>query len=142
MSKTYKVYEAEDKISAKGNAYKKLVLQEPDASYPVKGVTMFANHPLFEDIAPGQTVELEISEEDSGTPNPKAPGKNFINRTVVNPGAQKSAPRQEGFQPTIAEVYNMLNLKIIPMLVAIQEATTKKKNPYPEYDETNDSSPF
>lgn len=127
MSKQYKCYEVEDKVSAKGNAYKKLVLQDPESQFPIKNVTMFASHPLFEDIAPGQTVELEITEEDSGTPNPKAPGKNYINRTVANPGQGKSSQKQEGFQPTITEVYNMLNLRIIPILERIEKSLQKPR---------------
>lgn len=140
----YEVFKVEDKVSAKGNAYKKLVLQDPESQYPVKNVTMFASHPLFEDIAAGQTVDLEIETKDSDTPNPH--GGFYKNRTVLNPGQSpgqpKTAPKpQEGFSPSIVEVYNLLNLKVLPMLVAIQEATTKKKTPYPEYDETDDS-PF
>jgi hypothetical protein len=118
---TYNVYKVEDKMSVKGNAYKKLVLQEPKSQYPLKNVTMFASHPLFEDIAPGQTVELEIETKDSDTPNPH--GGFYKNRTVLNPGVspKKADNGPAASNGATAELKNILQLKVIPMLEAIHK---------------------
>lgn len=90
----YKVYEVDEKTSQKGNPYKKLVLQKEGDQYPKKGVTMFSDHPNFTETVPGYQLDCELKEEDSGTPNPKAPGKNYINRTVLNPGQAAEKPSQ------------------------------------------------
>lgn len=143
--KSYKIYEVDDKISAKGNAYKKLVLQEPGAQYPLKNVTMFVSHPLFEDIAVGQTVELDVEVKDSPTPNPK--GGFYKNRTVLSPGQTHQKPDQSPAlnNPATAELKNILMFKVIPLLqglskdVAIMTEKMKMNPPYPDMDETNDS---
>lgn len=155
--KSYKVYESENKVSTKGHAYKKLVLQEPGAQYPLKGVTMFANHPLFEEIAPGQTVELDIETKDSDTPNPH--GGFYKNRTVLNPvqspKADIPAPTKQPAEDISAKVMNMLTLKIEPMLQAIhrelvviagrqerQMGLAKEPIDYPKDDINPDDIPF
>lgn len=161
MAKTYKVYESEDKISAKGNAYKKLVLQAPDEKFPLKNVTMFASHPLFEEIAPGQTVELEIETKDSDTPNPH--GGFYKNRTVLNPGqtaqtqtkaSQANKDPNTGFNVGNAELKNLIKLEIAPILnkiyrevIAISARQERQMGLVPgaideAIDNAADSSPF
>lgn len=116
----YDVYKVEDKTSAKGNAYKKLVLQEKDSQYPIKNVTMFASHPLFEEIGAGQTVELDIETKDSDTPNPH--GGFYKNRTVLNPGQSRLDTPKQATAPTQskdisnAEVKNAITLGVMPAL--------------------------
>lgn len=153
---TYKVYEVEDKVSVKGNSYKKLVLQEPSSQYPLKNVTMFANHPLFEEIAPGQIIEFDIETKDSDTPNPH--GGFYKNRIVLNPSqSAKPIPQSKGITVTNGapqsatadiRIMNALTLKVIPMLenmrkdqMAILEKM-KMHNPYPEMNESNDAYYF
>lgn len=81
----YKVYEVEAKTTQSGKNLKKLVLQKEGAQYPLKNVTIWEDNPLFEKAVAGETITCEILEKDSGNPNPNAPGKNYINRTVANP---------------------------------------------------------
>lgn len=123
MSK-YECYKVEEKVSAKGNAYKKLVLQEEGSQYPVKGVTMFASHPLFEEIGAGQTVELDIETKDSETPNPH--GGFYKNRTVLNPNQAPNpksnpAPKSETHDISNAEVKNAITLGVMPLLQEIHK---------------------
>lgn len=49
----YKVYESEDRMTPNGKALKKLVLQGEGKQYPDKSVTMWADHPLFEETVVG-----------------------------------------------------------------------------------------
>ena len=124
MSKSYKIYEVDHKTSARGTAYKKLVLQGKDDQHPTKNVTMFSDHPLFEDIAEGQTHDLDIHVEDSQTPNPKAPGTFYTNRPVLHPNGRQpqatNTPAPTSAAPGNAEIKNTLALKVIPMLEKLQ----------------------
>ena len=81
----YKVYEAEEKTTQTGKKLKKLVLQREGAQHPTKNVTVWGDNPLYKDCVPGQEITCVLLEKDSGVPNPKAPGKNYIDRTVANP---------------------------------------------------------
>lgn len=86
---TYKIFEVEEKTTQSGKQLKKLVLQREGAQYPIKNVTIWGDHPLYDQAVPGGELSCEINETDSGTPNPNAPGKNYINRTVDNSGMSK-----------------------------------------------------
>jgi hypothetical protein len=108
----YKVYEVEDRMTAGGKALKKLVLQGEGKQYPDKNVTMWADHPLFEDIAVGQSVELEIEVKDSTTPNPK--GGFYKNKTVKKEaGMQQRDSSPAAKDPGMAELKNILQLQVI-----------------------------
>lgn len=115
----YKVYEVEDKMTNTGKALKKLTLQGDGKQYPDKNVTMWADHPLFEDIAAGQTVDIELDVQD-GASNPK--GGVYKNKTVKK---EVDAPKSDRGPATkdagSAEIKNILQLKIIPMLESIQK---------------------
>jgi hypothetical protein len=80
----YKVYELEDKTTASGKALKKLVLQGEGKQYPDKNVTMWSDHPLFDSVAVGQSIDVEIDVKESTTPNPL--GGFFKNKTVLKGG--------------------------------------------------------
>lgn len=85
----YKVYECEAKVTGNGKELKKLVLQGEGKQYPDKNVTMWPNHPLYAEVAAGQTIDVEIDIQDSKTPNPK--GGFYKNKTVINQtGAQQA----------------------------------------------------
>ena len=81
----YKVYEAEtiQFKSGKGEL-KKLVLQSEAQQYPMKNVTMWSDHPLYETVAPGQEIDVEVETKDSDRENPK--GGFYKDRTVMKPG--------------------------------------------------------
>ena len=84
----HKVYEVNEKAFTKDGETKKmksLVLQRDGAQYPIKNVAMWDGHPLFEGIAPGQEIDVEIIEKDSQTPNPHSPGTFYKNRSVAMP---------------------------------------------------------
>lgn len=87
----YKVYEVEEKATSTGKKLKKMVLQREGAQYPTKGVTIWEDHPDFEKAVAGASFNWDLMEKDSGTPNPKAPGKNYIDRTV-----SKFPPKEGG----------------------------------------------
>ncbi len=117
----YKVYECEEKLTATGKALKKLVLQGEGKQYPDKNVTMWADHPLFEDTVVGITIDVELDVKDSTAPNPH--GGFYKNKTVINTqGRQRDAEpqaAQENNSPNNAEIKNLLTFKVIPQLEAI-----------------------
>ncbi len=111
----YKVYEVEDKMTQSGKALKKLVLQGEGKQYPDKNVTLWNNHPLFEEIAPGQTIDVEIDVQDSTTPNPH--GGFYKNKTVKQSGDIKKEDHGPAAQnPATQEIKNILKLKVLPEL--------------------------
>lgn len=115
----YKVYECEDKTTTTGKALKKLVLQGEGKQYPDKNVTMWANHPLFEEIAAGQTIDVELDVKDSKEPNPH--GGFYKNKTVIdasrpvsttNPHPTTNSP----LTPNGDRLANLIEFKILPLL--------------------------
>lgn len=112
-------YKAEVTQTKTGKTLKKLVLQESGAQYPMKNVTLWANHPLYEDIEAGWSGELEIETKDSEVPNPH--GGFYKNRTVIDPsyqGAQKVMAEPK--PPTPAHEANALNFQVVPLLKEIK----------------------
>jgi len=137
----YRVYEIEDKTTSTGKALKKLVLQGIGKQYPDKNVTMWADHPLFEEIAAGQTIDVELEIKD-GAPNPK--GGFYKNKTVLKPGQAMRAP-QDALE---SRSMNAINLKVLPILEAIYgrlglimkaQGIKADESAYPKMDETNDA---
>lgn len=136
---TYDVYKVEEQTTKTGKQVKKLVLQKEGAQYPLKNVSMWSDHPQYASVAPGQQLTCEIYESDSGVPNPKAPGKNYINRTVSNPNgntspAPKAAPT--GDVATKADIASLrADLKIIADHLGVEPPKPTVGNtdiPYPE----------
>lgn len=82
---TYYINRAEEKVTQTGKQLKKLELSQEGKQYPIKGVTIWGDNPIFAQAIAGATLQFDLYETDSGTPNPNAPGKNYINRTVNNP---------------------------------------------------------
>lgn len=110
--KKYKVYECEQKQTSTRKFLKKLVLQGEGDKYPLKNVTMWENHPLFAEIAVGQTVELEIEEKD-GAPNPH--GGFYKNRTAIAP-AHTTKQETSTPQGTSSRADNLIEFKVLPAL--------------------------
>lgn len=109
----FKVYEAEEKTIPSGTALKKLVLQKEGMQYPIKGVTIWDDHPDYDKYVAGATVSCELIEKDSGTPNPNAPGKNYINRTVAKPGqAGTQEVQQMRVDTNMMQVLQAVNRKL------------------------------
>lgn len=95
---TYKVYEAEERTTPTGKKLKRLVLMRDGAQHPTKNVTVWGDNPLYAQCNPGGQINCDLLETDSGTPNPNAPGKNYINRTVANPNQPLPTPLPGGNQ--------------------------------------------
>lgn len=87
----YKVYEVDEKATSTGKKLKRMVLQREGAQYPTKNVTIWEDHPDFAGVAAGKEFNWDLMEKDSGTPNPNAPGKNYVDRTV-----SKFPPKEGG----------------------------------------------
>lgn len=116
----YKVYEMEDKVTPNGKTLKKLVLQGTGKQYPDKNVTMWADHPLFEDLVIGQKIDVELDVKESTTPNPH--GGFYKNKTVIGPrGAAKPSqtPKMPATDTLESRSMNALTLKVLPLLEAI-----------------------
>lgn len=95
----YYINKAEEKTTSTGKQLKKLELSQEGKQYPIKGVSIWSDHPLYAQAVPGATLQFDIYETDSGTPNPNAPGKNYINRSVSNPN-NSNVPKQTTPQGT------------------------------------------
>lgn len=144
----YKVYECEEIMTSTGKALKKLVLQGEGKQYPDKNVTMWADHPLYEDTVAGQTIDVELDVKDSTTPNPK--GGFYKNKTVKKDNTPTPLKRADqgpaASNAATQELKNILTLQIMPLLQGISKDIVtitekmKMKEPYPEMDETNDAS--
>ncbi len=146
----YKVYEVDEKMTRTGKAMKKLVLQGEGKQYLDKNVTMWADHPLFEDTVPGETIDVDLDIRDSATPNPK--GGFYKDKTVLKPGfapkAAEKAPQHTQPDSQDSRIMNALTLKVIPLLENIRKdqmailEEMKLHTPYPEMNETNDAHSF
>lgn len=115
----FKVYEVDARMTGTGKELKKLVLQGEGKQYPDKNVTMWSDHPLFNEIAPGQEIEAELLVEESKTPNPK--GGFYKNKTLLKPGQSAPAPLPAGTGDN-ARLENAINLKLIPAITRIEAA--------------------
>ena len=101
----YYINRAEQSTTPRGKLVKKLELAQEGKQYALKNVTMWGDNPLFAQAIAGATIQCEIQETDSGTPNPNAAGKNYINRTVLNPGqAVRPAQQSNQSQPNVVEM--------------------------------------
>lgn len=143
----YQCFFVEERVTPNGKKLKKLTLQAKGKQYPIKGVTMWGNHPLFGSISPGQTVDLEIEETDSGNPNPNAPGKNYINRTVKGPNPSPNALQSPQTNDSPRNT-NLIEFKVLPLLDRIlarqgliMKALDLKvdEGGYPQMNQKNDS---
>jgi len=88
----YKIYECEILAKRDGGQYKKLVLQAPDAQHPEKRVTLWDNHPQYEQAKAGGEISGFLEKKDSGTPIPDHAGKNYVNRTLLAEGSEPEKP--------------------------------------------------
>lgn len=127
----YKVYEVEERMTPNGKALKKLVLQGEGKQYPDKNVTMWANHPLFEETISGSTIDVEIDVQDSKTPNPH--GGFYKNKTVRNTEAPQKAPApietpSRDFATSNSELKNLINFKVMAKLDRIENLLEKALN--------------
>lgn len=97
-----------------GKPFKKLELKADSDQYPKKGVVMWSDHPDFANAVAGQSITCDLIEKDSGNPNPNAPGKNYINRSVAMPG-QAPAPQAQPSNDRVEQQLAALraDLKII-----------------------------
>jgi len=128
-----------------GKPFKKLELKADSDQYPKKGVVMWSDHPDFQNAAAGQSITCDLIESDSGTPNPKAPGKNFINRSVAMPGqSPQNAPQVQSGVSTdrVEQQLNAIraDLKIIADHLGVVPPTPKVGNTNVDYPEMNESN--
>lgn len=152
----FKVYECELKVTATGKELKKLVLQGEGKQYPDKGVTMWSDHPLFETVAAGHEIDVELEIKDSNTPNPK--GGFYKNKTVLKPGQTPQAPvspqqaENTSLALQVSRLENMINFKLQGAIDRLEKlggfmAGEKPKDDFqmPDFGESKDvteSSPF
>ena len=81
----------------------------------------------------GTVVEIDIKDSTSMDKN----GVPYLNFEVPK--------KQEGFAVANAELKNLINLRVVPMLMEIlerQRGTFVEKAPYPKQDSTNDAHDF
>lgn len=147
---TYKVYEAEVKTTPTGKTLKKLVLQRDGAQHPTKNVTIWGDNPLYQMAVPGTTITCDLIETDSGVPNPNAPGKNYVNRTVANPG--QNVPQSTTASHNVNEMAIKMHvtqeiavikhdLRMIAKHLGMEVKETSALPDYPE-DLTEEDVPF
>lgn len=120
----YYINRAEEKTTSTGKTLKKLELSQEGKQYPLKGVSIWGDHPLYSQAVAGATLQFDIYETDSGVPNPKAPGKNYINRSVSNPNQQNAVPTQPTAQGTQTANISEMALKthITQEIAPVKEA--------------------
>ena len=120
----YEVYKVEEKTTSTGKKLKKLVLQGEGKQYPDKNVTMWSNHPIYSTVEEGQTIDIELDVKD-GDPNPL--GGFYKNKTVIDgtrgntsPAAVRAQTDPTNAQPSLAEIKNLINLKVMAKLDRIE----------------------
>jgi len=62
---------------------KELVLKAEEAQNEEPRVTLWDNHPQYEEAKVGFEISGTLEKKDSGTPIPAHPEKNFVNRTLL-----------------------------------------------------------
>lgn len=68
---------------------KKLELDEEGKQFPIKNVTIWNDHPRFNEFVPGATLDFEIYEKPSANINPKT-GQPYMDRSVSKYTSQKA----------------------------------------------------
>lgn len=150
----YAVYAVEASTTKTGKSLKKLVLQGEGKQYPDKNVTMWSDHPLFNSIAPGQGIDVELDVKDSTVPNPH--GGFYKNKTVIGRSDSPAVERAKEDSPAISvsQLFNLVNLKVLPTLDRIERMMDKlgeamdPNNPSTKIDRAldeaypDDSAPF
>lgn len=79
----YKIYECEVQTTKTGKELKKLVLKADDQENTEPRVTLWDNHPEYENAKVGGTINGTLDKKDSGIPIPAHPEKNYVNRTLL-----------------------------------------------------------
>ncbi len=144
----YKVYECEESTTKTGKSLKKLVLQGDGKQYPDKNVTMWSDHPLFNVVAVGHTIDVELDIKDSTVPNPH--GGFYKNKTVIGRSETLAAVRAQTESPTITitQLYNLMNLKVMSKLDRIERLVERSMGLDPQAiddavnEVTSSDSPF
>lgn len=121
----FEVLKMEESITKTGKRLKRVMLEVEGKQYPYKNVTIWEDFPGFDTIQLGVKLNGEILEKDSGNPNPHAPGKNYINRTLV------AARNPNGTMAPNTNVDTRLN-NIESRLSNLEKSVFGKKDDYPE----------
>lgn len=81
----YKISEVQELVTKTGKPFFKCTLTEIGGQYPKTEprVTVWEDSPLFSSIKNDAEIDGYIKKEDSGTPIPAHPNKNYINRTLL-----------------------------------------------------------
>lgn len=122
--KTYEIYKIEATTTKSGKNVKRLLLQASDEQYPKKNVALWEDHPEYNSVVPGGQITCELIESDSGVPNPLAPGKNYINRSIANPnrGSQPTQQRsQQAGSVSEMAIKTHISQEIAPVKEALRE---------------------
>ena len=103
----YKVREVELLAKKDGGEYKKLVLKADDSPNEEPRVTLWDNHPEYENAIVGAYISGFLEKKQSDTPIPAHPGKFYINRTLLAEGTEVGASEQ-GMPPIIVALTTRL----------------------------------
>ena len=87
----FKVIDVEEQTTTGGKELKKLTLLPEGQQNTEPRVTMWSDHPDFNNVVAGGEVSGVLEKKDSGTPIPAHPGKNYVNRTLLPEGSQVSS---------------------------------------------------
>lgn len=99
----YKVYEVEEKTTATGKELKKVVLQGEGSQYPDRNVTVWKDHPQYDEFIAGAEVQGSIwKQEQEGTKNPHN-GKPYVNKTWSKLPEEKQTTIQDVIRMDLLE---------------------------------------
>ena len=74
----YEVYKVEVKPFGEGKERKVMILQGEGQQNTEERVTMWSNHPDYQQVEVGQKYDWNMKKEDSGTPIPAHPGRTML----------------------------------------------------------------
>lgn len=133
------ILKVENKVTQTGKNLKKAWVLVEGKEHPYKNVTAWDNEgqeTFYNSIVVGAKLRVDIQEKDSGTPNPKAPGKNYIDRTLYPPkeGTTQTST-QTGFT-TDDRALLLENNRLLRQLVGsdLREEIPEKKTSIPHED--------
>lgn len=86
----WKVIEVEDLVTKTGKPMKKCTLLGDGHERTEPRVAIWENFPEFDKVLKDATINGDLKKEDSGTPIPAHPEKNYVNRTLVAEGSINS----------------------------------------------------
>lgn len=129
----YKIYECETLMGKNsGKEFKKLVLKAEGQENTEPRVTLWDNHPQYAEAKSGGTINGTLEKKDSGTPIPAHPEKNYINRTLLAGGTEKTSPA-----PAPASDHDLV-ARVIKLEAKVFGETNSDGSPTPNFEPEDD----